>query len=305
MGRVAYFNGKIVPENEAKVSIWDAGFQVGQTVFETERTFNHKIFELSIHLDRLWRSAKYAAIDIGLSKQELKDATEQVLQQNLHLIGPDEEYWVYQHITGGLFNFFHSAELEESKATVIINCFPVAFDYYSKFYSQGAHLVIPSIRLSPPVCQDPKMKCRSRINYHLADLQAKQSDPDAYCLMLDTQGNVAENRGANFFMVRDGALWTPTTRNVLEGVCRSKVIELAKQIGRPVYERDLQLYDVYNADEAFLTSTSFCILPVSKIDHASIGNRVPGPVTQDLLDSWSREVGVDIVGQAVGLARNK
>jgi branched-chain amino acid aminotransferase len=301
--RVAYLNGRIIPESEAKISIWDAGFQLGQTVFETERTFGHEIFELDKHIDRLWRSAKCAQIDPGMSKKELKSAIGQVLKKNLQLIGPEDDYWVYQHITGGVFNFFHSPDLETSPRTVIINCFPITFSHYAEAYRKGAHLVTPSIRIPPPICLDPKMKCRSRMHYHLADLQAKQSDPEAYCLLLDVQGTIAENRGANFFIVTDGRLRTPTTRNALAGVSRETVIELAKGLDLQVVEEDLQLYDAYNADEAFLTSTSFCILPVARIDHVNVGGETPGPITKDLLNAWSKRVGVDIVAQALRQAQ--
>jgi len=296
--RVAYVNGRFVPEDEAVVSIWDSGFQVGHTVFETERTFRHQLFELDTHLDRLWRSAKYACIDPGVSKAQLKDIIQQVLEKNLHLIGADDDYWIYQHLTGGVFNFFHSAELGPAKSTLIVNCFPIAFEHYAHHYEKGAHLVTSSIRIPPPICQDPKMKSRSRITYHLADLQAKQSDQDAYCLLLDIEGNIAENRGANVFLVRDGKVFTPTTRNVLDGVSRGVVMDLARELGHPVIEKDLQLYDAYTADEVFLTSTSFCILPIAKIDHVTVGERIPGEITGQLLAAWSARVGIDIIGQA-------
>jgi branched-chain amino acid aminotransferase len=298
MHRVAYFNGKIIPESEVKISMWDAGFQLGYTIVEAERTFNHKIAKLDEHIDRLWKSAKYAQIDPGMSKSEIKKETLRVLNKNLKLISPHMDYWVYQFITGGVFNFFQSSELESRPQTVIISCFPITFNHYARFYKTGAHAVTPSICISPPISQDPKLKCRSRVNYHMADLQARQSDPDAYCLMLDIQGNIAENRGANFFIVTDGKLRTPTTRNVLAGISRKNVIEMAKKLKIPVAEEDLQLYDAYTADEAFFTSTSFCILPISKIDHVTISNQIPGPITQKLLNAWSKKVNLNIVGQA-------
>jgi branched-chain amino acid aminotransferase len=296
-------NGEFVPESEAKISIWDAGFQVGHTIFETERTFKHQVFELDAHLERLWRSAKYAGIDPGMSKIELKSVVQQVLEKNLPLIAADDDYWVYQHITGGVFNFFHAPELESSKATVIVNCFPITFQHYAAYYREGAHLVTSSIRMPPPICQDPKMKSRSRMVYHLADLQAKQTDPDAYCLLLDVEGNLAENRGANVFVVKDERLFTPTTRNVLDGISRSVVMQLARELGYSVTEKDLQLYDAYTADEVFLTSTSFCILPIARIDHVKIGASLPGGITQRLLAAWSGKVGMDIVEQACRRAR--
>jgi len=124
-------------------------------------------------------------------------------------------------------------------------------------------------------------------------------DPNAYALLLDQEGNIAEGDGQNFFIVTKGILRTPTLRNVLGGISRENVIELAKEIKIPVKEVDIQPYDVYNADEAFFTATSFCILPVTKFNWTQIDNGKPGPITNRLLKAWSNKVGVDIVEQAI------
>jgi branched-chain amino acid aminotransferase len=142
------------------------------------------------------------------------------------------------------------------------------------------------------------MKNRSRFTHFLNKREASRLDPDAFALMLDIDGFVAEGTGANIFFVNDGVLETPTTRNILVGCSRQKVIELAHRLDIPVEERDITLYEAYTAEEAFWTTSSYCILPISMIDGRRVGTTYPGAVAQQLLDAWSDDVGVDIVGHA-------
>jgi branched-chain amino acid aminotransferase len=123
-------------------------------------------------------------------------------------------------------------------------------------------------------------------------------DPDAFSLMLDINGNITEGTGANIFFVMDDALYTPTTRNILNGISRQYSIEIAKKLNIKVVEADITLYEAYNAEEAFWTTTSYCILPISMIDGRKIGNNYPGRYAKKILDFWSKEVGVDIIAQA-------
>ena len=141
------------------------------------------------------------------------------------------------------------------------------------------------------------MKYRSRLHYWLAEQEAKAVDPNAATLLLDLDGNVTEFSGGNILIVKDGAIISPTTRNILPGISRQTVMELAGELGIPFIEKDFQTYDVCNADEAFEATTPFCLMPVTKINNIPIGNGEPGPVCFRLLDAWGATVGVDIVGQ--------
>jgi len=146
------------------------------------------------------------------------------------------------------------------------------------------------------------MKYRSRMHYYLADKEAQLADESAIALLLDLDGNVTETSGANFLIVERGAIVSPTLRNTLPGISRATVIELATKLGIPFVERDLQVYSVINADEAFLASTPYCLMPVTRINGVPIGDGRPGPVVRRLLDAWNELVGLDIYAQIQGSA---
>jgi branched-chain amino acid aminotransferase len=138
------------------------------------------------------------------------------------------------------------------------------------------------------------------MHYYLADQEARVADPDAAALLLDLQGNVTETGGSNFLIVERGAIVSPTTTNILPGISRGMVMELARELGIEFVERDFQVYNVINADEAFTASTPYCLLPVTRINGLPIGNGHPGPVYERLLAAWSEKVGLDIAAQIRG-----
>jgi len=163
----------------------------------------------------------------------------------------------------------------------------------------GYHLVTPSIRHIPPECLDPKIKYRSRLHWHLAESQSRLVDPKSTPLLLDLQGSITECAGANVLLVKDDAILSPTLRNILPGVSRKVVIELAAKLRIPFREQDLQLYDVINADEALLSSTPFGLCPATRVNGRPIGNGKPGPVWRRLMDEWSGLVGLDAIAQVL------
>jgi branched-chain amino acid aminotransferase len=149
-----------------------------------------------------------------------------------------------------------------------------------------------------PDALDPKVKNFSRMNFNLAELEASDVDPEGWPILTDSRGNLTEGVGYNLFLVTGGTIRTPGDRGVLQGVSRAMVFDLGRELGIPVVEDDLQPYDLYTADEAFFTSTSPCVLPVTRVDRRPIGTAAPGPVVARLLGAWSEIVGVDIVAQA-------
>ena len=181
--------------------------------------------------------------------------------------------------------------------TVCVHTFPLPFELWAKKMLSGQHLVTPSIRHIPPQCYDPQMKCRSRMHFYLADREARLVDPEASALLLDLDGNITETNAANFFIVERGTVVSPTTHNTLPGISRAMVIELCGQLGIPFVERDFPVFDAIKADEAFTTSTPYCILPVTKLNGIPIGDGKPGPMVPRLLTAWSDEVGLDIAQQ--------
>lgn len=295
---VVWFNGKIVPEREARIPFRDRGFKYGDAVFDTTRTFGHRIFRLEDHIDRLFRSLAYLDIDPGLTRDEFCAITADVAGRNLQQVSADEDIWVTQRVTRGLEPGDRDAWPDYPERTVIVESRPLPFRGRAKFYRRGLDLVIPSVRRPAPDTLSPRAKMQNYINLVLADLEVKAQNPEAHAIMLDTNGNLAEGRGSNFFLVRDGALLTPRERYVLPGVSRQTAIDLARDLGIAVEEADLDLYDAATADEAFITSTSWCICPVATINGRRIGFAdMPGPVTKRLIDAYVDLVDCDWLGQ--------
>jgi branched-chain amino acid aminotransferase len=287
-----YLNGQFVPASEARVSVFDRGFRLGDAIFDTARTFRHRPYKLREHLERLERSLRYTRITPGLSLDEIEAITLQVVEKNVPLLQDNDDVWIHQVISRGLVR-------QSGPATVVIMTEPLPFASFARFYKLGVPLITPSIRHTPPQSVEPRAKTVSRLNLVLAELEAQQADPNAWALLLDLNGNITEYTSGNFFMVRKGTLLTPFERASLGGISREIVLELAEELGLPTREADLTPYDAYNADEAFITSTSKCIVPVGSLNGIRIGTTIPGPITRRLLDTWSARVEVDIVTQAL------
>lgn len=296
---LVYLTGKLVPASQAHLAIFDAGIVLGATVTEMTRTFRHEPYRLEDHIDRLFRSLKYTRMDIGTSKSQLISISRELVANNAKLIDPEDELGLIHFVTAGEFPVYAGSAGRSARLTptVCAHTFPMPFELWAGKLDTGAHLVTPSIRHVPPQCYDPKMKYRSRMHYYLADKEAQLVDPDASALLLDLDGNVTETGGANFLMVERGRIVSPTLRNTLPGISRSTVIELAEKLGIPFVERDFQVHNVINADEAFTATTPYCIMPVTKINGLPIGDGRPGPIWHRLMMAWSELVGVDIERQ--------
>ena len=291
----AYFNGEWVPTSQCVVHATDRGFRTGDVVYDVERTFGGKISLLSEHLDRFMRSLKHTRMDPGLTKDELSDLTMEVLDRNESKRPPGSDFSITQFVTRGRGRHI----LDPVPPTVCILPALIDFSQYARYYQSGVHVVIPRTRSYAIDALDPKVKHYSRMNFVLASLEAADVDPEAYPVVLDTEGNIAEHIAGNFYMVSDGVLRMPSDRSSLQGGTRRQVIRLAKQLGIPTVEEDLQPYDAYNADEVFLTNATYCILPAGRIDGRAIGDEVPGPITHQLQSAWSEMVGIDFVDQAL------
>jgi branched-subunit amino acid aminotransferase/4-amino-4-deoxychorismate lyase len=296
---LVYLNGRLVPASEAHLAIYDAGLVLGATVTEQTRTFHKRLWRLGNHLDRLFRSLKYTRLDIGLSKEQLAVVSEELVAHNAPLLGESSELGLIHFVTPGEYPTYAgmSGRPARTTPTVCVHTFPLPFHLWAKKMLVGQHLVTPSIRHVPPQCYDPKMKYRSRMHFYLADQEARLVDPEASALLLDLDGNVTETNAANFLIVERGTVVSPTTRNTLPGISRAMVIELCGQLGIPFVERDFQVFDAINADEAFTTSTPYCLMPVTKINGIAIADGKPGPIGRRLLAAWSEVVGLDIAAQ--------
>ncbi len=292
---VAYHNGMMKPAGQVGISIYDRGFLYGDAVFDATRTFGGKTFRLDRHIDRLYNSLRYLRIDVGMSKAEMTEATESVVAHNYPLLPTGQDMWVMQRVSRGVEG---PNRQDRITPTVIIESHAIPFAARASLYRDGARISTPSVPRVPPRFLSPRAKTHNYLNLIMGELEIYGEDPDAWAILLDEFGNLTEGRGSNVFLVKDGAVMTPKSQYVLEGVTRNQTLDLAAGLGIPTAERDLDLYDAYTADEAFLTSTSLCICPVSGVNGSVVGNgKVPGPVTERLMTAFSDLVGMDFAEQ--------
>jgi len=227
----------------------------------------------------------------------MEKTTLQVLERNKPHLRDVEDCALWQVVSRGVRS--SRGNRVSGGATVTIYPVIVNFPEFASFYVEGAPLVIPSTRRIPPECLESKAKITNKMNHNMAAFEAKQADPRAIPLMLDIHGNLSETSAHNFFLVIDGKLCTPSDRNVLGGITKAAIFELAKQLRVEVVEGDFTPFDLYNAEEAFLASTSPTFVPIRTVNGARIGQGAPGPITLRLIGAWNKMVGMDIVDQAL------
>lgn len=299
--RLVYFNGELVPEENAKISIYDSALMFGDMVFEMTRSFRKQQFKLREHLGRLYSGLKVLRISLEMTAEDMERACYQTIEANEHLFAADDEHRLMIDVSRGLLGIYQGNVGVPKGPNVIIADFPLRWTVagMSTLFEKGINAVITSQRALPASLLDPKVKNCSRIYYLMANIEASQVEgEDNWALLLDPDGFVAEGTGDNFFVIKDGVIISPEGRNILRGISRDYVMkELAPKLNIPVVERNLDPYDVYTADEAFMTGTPFCMLPVTRINGADIGDGKVGEVFSRVLDAWSESVGVDIVGQ--------
>lgn len=302
--RTVYVNGEFVPEADARVSIFDSALISGDMIFETTRTFNGQPFRLRDHIDRLYVGLRSLEIDCGLTADEMVAATEKTIEQNRSCFPDGLDFQIVHNVSRGPLGLYQSVFPQGVQATVTINCWPLTWHLaaMAEPYQSGVHAVIPNQRAIPARLLDPKIKNRSRIHYQTATLQAQKIDPQAWALLLDEDGFLTEGTGANFFLIKENQLFTPEPRNVLRGVTRQSVMELAERLDLSCRECNLEPYDLMIADEAFFTSTPFSIMPATRFNGHAIGTGAPGPLTQQLMEAWDQMVEVDMVAQAQSYA---
>jgi branched-chain amino acid aminotransferase len=287
-----YLNGNVVKESQAMISPFDRGFLWGDGVYEVTPCFNRRFFRLTDHLDRLYRSLRYVRVDIGIDQKEMEKLTLDLLAKNLPLLPERSVYRVGHWITRGM-DTPDMAARSAGPPTLFVFWRAVDAKAASKRISEGVKLSIVPTRRVPPQCVETRAKVTSKMNQILAELDA--DSVNSLSLMLDIHGRVAENAVANFFMVRDGVLWTPPAENILEGITRMVVFELAVRLKIPIEERHFTFYDLAQSDEFFLTSSATCVAPVTEVQGIRPRLSVPGPLTNRLIKAFSEETGFDFL----------
>jgi branched-chain amino acid aminotransferase len=307
--RLVYFNGNLVPESEAKVSIYDSALMFGDMVFEMTRSFNKNQFMLRKHIDRLYAGIKILRIPLEMSPDEMEKACYLTIEANDHLFSSNDEHRLMIDVSRGLLGIYQGIEGLHKGPNVIIADFPLRWTVSSmgKLFDTGINTVITSQRAIPASLMDPKIKNRSRIFYLMANIEVSQVEGNNnWALLLDPDGFITEGTGDNFFMVKNGVVITPEGRNILRGISRDYVIQdLCIKLGITVIEKNIEPYDVYTADEAFITGTPFCMLPVTSLNRILIGDGKVGAIFNKILAQWSANINVDIKEQIQGWAAEK
>ncbi len=281
-----YINGKILHRSEAKVSVYDAGFMLGDGMWEGMRLYNGTWAFFDEHMDRLFNSCKAVSIDIGMDRAGIADAMRRTAEaNNMHT-----DVHCRLMVTRGLkAKPFQHPGLSRSGPTVVIimeHSKPV-----DRLQSRGIRLAsVPQVR-GLPHSQDAKFNSHSKLNCVIACLQAEAAGADE-ALMLDPHGFVNTTNACNFFIVRKGQVWTSTGDYCMNGVTRQKVIDLCRANDIPVFEKNYSLYEAYSADEAFLTGTFGAQTPVREIDGKRIGRddqaEGAGPMTRHIRDLYKK-----------------
>jgi len=295
--RKVFLNGNYVSEKDANVSIFDSALMFGDMVFEMTRSFNKKQFMLREHLERLFRGIKILHIPIQYSIDDLEKKCLETIEINEPAFDRHDEHRLMINVSRGPLSIYSSVFDNQISPTVIIADFPLKWTVASmgKLFDEGINAVIPSQRAIPGRLLDPKIKNRSRLFYQMANIEVSQmSGENNWALLLDEDGYITEGTGDNFFIIKDEVIMTPEGRNVLRGISREYIFTLAKELNIQCIEKNLEPYDVYDADEAFMTGTPFSLLPTVSLQGIKIGDGKMGPITKKLLKQWSKNVGVDI-----------
>ena len=287
----AYLNGDWIPSSELHIAVDDLGFLLGATATERLRTFHGQIYRLDDHIARLSGSLDIMGLDREAVLQEVAAAIPEFLLRNQALFDPNDDWAVIAFATPG--------STRSQRPTVCVHGNPLPFHQWADKFERGVHVVVSKYRQVPTNCWPADLKCRSRMHYFLADREAAAKQPGARAIVLDQAGYVAEATTANVVIYREEeGLISPPYEHILAGVSLTIVKQLAVMLNIPFGMRPISVDEFCTADEALLTSTSICVLPIVACDGKRIGDGRPGPAFKKVLQAWSAGVGVDIAEQA-------
>lgn len=279
-----YVNGDLVRRNEASISVFDSGYLIGDGIWEALRLHEGVLVFLDEHLDRLWQAAAAVAMDLGMSREDLTAELWRTLDANkMH-----DNVHVRFMLTRGIKKTpSQDPRLVVSGPNLVIIAEHKLANPESK--ENGVTLFTSTIRRGSPDYLDPRLNCHSKLHEVLALLQAIEAGADE-ALMLDIHGFVSTCNATNFFMVKGGEVWTSTGQYCMNGITRAKVIEVCKNNEIPCLQKNFSLFDVYGADEAFVTGTFGGLTPVTAVDGRIIGEGVFGPMTRRLEAMYQDEI---------------
>lgn len=273
-----YIDGQFLPREQAKVSVFDHGLLYGDGVFEGIRAYNGRVFRLDEHIDRLFDSAKTIDLAVPVSKEEMaKIIIETMKKNNL------KDGYIRPIVTRGVGDLGLDPRKCE-KASVI--CIAIEWGaMYGDLYEKGLKAISVSVRRNPACAMPPNVKSLNYLNNILAKIEANYKGGDE-AIIFDTNGYISEGSGDNIFVVKNGVIITPPTLNNLRGITRAVVLEIAASHGITLEEKNIGYFDMYSADEVFVTGTAAEVAPITTIDGRSIGSGKPGPITRQLIAAF-------------------
>ena len=290
---LVYLNGEFVPESQAKISVFDHGFLYGDGVFEGIRAYNGRVFKLYEHLDRLYDCARVIDLKIPISKKEFAEIILETLRRN-NL----RDAYIRPIVTRGIGDLGLDPR-KCSNPNIIVITKPWG-KLYGDLYEKGLKAVTVTVRRNAIDSLPPNLKSLNYLNNILAKIEANAKGGDE-AIFLDNNGYVSEGSGDNIFVVKNGEIITPPTLNNLKGITRNVVIQIIEELNIPFKETNIGIFDLYSADEVFVTGTAAEIAPVTIIDGREIGDGKPGRITKILMEKF-REVtereGVEIYPRA-------
>lgn len=280
MESVVYIDGKFVPTPDAKITVFDHGLLYGDGVFEGIRAYNKRVFKLERHVERLYQSAKAIDLTIPHTQEEMVRLILETCRRNRVVDG-----YIRPIVTRGPGDLGLDPRKCTAGPSVIVIAQPKIALYPAGKYEKGLRLVTSSYRRVPPQSLSPSIKSLNYLNQIMARIEANQYGADE-ALMLDTQGHVSEASADNFFIVVNHGVIAPPTQTNLPGVTRESVFEIAETLGIEAKEKPFTLYDVWAANEAFITGTAAEIGPVVEVDGRTIGDARPGKVTKRMMAAF-------------------
>ena len=277
---LVYLNGEFVPESEAKISIFDHGFLYGDGVFEGIRAYNGRVFKLKEHIDRMYDCARVIKLKIPLTKEEFINAILETLRKN-NL----RDAYIRPIVTRGVGDLGLNPDICKNPQVIIITKPWGAM--YGDLYEKGLKAVTVTVRRNAIDSLPPNIKSLNYLNNILAKIEANAKGGDE-AIFLDHNGYISEGSGDNIFIVKNGVVYTPPTLNNLRGITRAVTIEIIKKLGIPFVETNLGLFDLYSADEMFVTGTAAEICPITIIDGREVGDGKPGEITRKLMQEFRK-----------------
>ena len=279
---ILYVNGDFVKKSEAVISVYDSGFQHGDGVYEGIRAYGRKVYRLDEHIKRLYESCYTLGIDIGKTKDEMKEIVKELIRRNLDA-GFTDLHMRLQVTRGFKAQTGMHPTLNVTNASIVI-CVDQKPPIFNK---EGITLVTTWLKRYSPSYMDPKIHCCNQLNQIMAACEAIRQGADE-AIMLDQNGYVAETNSTNLQMIKDGVLILPTLDSQLPGITRKTMIQIAKEMGMEVQVRNVSVSEYYNADEVFICGTVGEVVPVKMIDGKKIGTQIPGPITEKFSQEYKK-----------------